>query len=135
MVCQGICTITIRPNFIFLNDIIYSLVTFYCNTTLFISRNDIAKQGVIGAIRNIDAMVMISINNTITDSIEAIKSYVSPLFDDLHKRLDSIEAQLAVQSKAMNEQTGKPKSRSAEEKESLKQIKEALNKIKGFKTN
>lgn len=74
-------------------------------------------------------------SNTITDSIEAIKSYVSPLFDDLHKRLDSIEAQLAVQSKALKEQTVSPKSPSSQESESLKHIKETLERIKSFKTN
>ena len=73
-------------------------------------------------------------SNTINDNNEEIKSFIASKFGALEERLDSIEAQLAVQSKALNEQTDKPKSRSAEEIESLKQIKQALNKIKGFKT-
>lgn len=73
--------------------------------------------------------------NTNTDYNEAVKTVVTPMFEELHKRLDSIESTLAIVSKGLNDQTEGPKVRSVEEKKSLDQIKQALDKIKGLKTN
>lgn len=73
--------------------------------------------------------------NTTPNNIEEFKQLLNEAEVKLHKRLDSIESILAVLSQAKEEQTDEPKSASPEEIESLKQIKAALNKIKGLNTN
>lgn len=70
-----------------------------------------------------------------TDISEGVQKLITTEFGRIEKRLDSIEAILAVLSKAKNEQTDSPKSRSsAEELESLKAISMSLQKLKGLKT-
>jgi len=72
-------------------------------------------------------------SNTSTHNNEEIKEFVKGLTDSLHKRLDSIESEIAILSKAKDEQTNGPNERPAEELESIKRIKEALNKLTGPK--
>lgn len=72
-------------------------------------------------------------SNTSTDNYEDIKTFINDKFDALMERIDTIESAISVMSEGA-EQTDAQEDQPAENIEAIKQIQNALEKIKGLNT-